>query len=260
MTQLTQPRPNKNWLLIQFRKWHSWGGVFLSLFIMIVAFTGIMLNHKDLFFHSREERSAKADGPSGLLTSSTDLTALPITFANALNLARDHFGEGSLEKVELKDEHGWLIYKVVRGKGEELIIDARTGEMSTKYGIKVATSPAVAGLQASAAPVAGGPRRGLNWAKIVDDLHTGQLYGSYGRLLVDFTSIVIIGLTLSGLYLWGVPILRKKQSQQKKQAVQALASQSSPPVMVRPASGLPEAMRRPAQRREPVEPQPVETV
>jgi hypothetical protein len=189
----------KNWLLVKFREWHSWGGLFLSAFILTVAVTGILLNHKDLLFHRD-----KKEGPSGRLSSATDLSSLPIGFAQALKIGRDHYGEVPLEKIELKDERGQLIYKVCRGEGQEIRIDAHTGEVTSKYGYRLDAG-------------AGEKSNGLNWAKIVDDLHTGKLFGTPGKLLVDVTSGVIIALTLSGMYLWGVPWLRKRRSARERQ-------------------------------------------
>jgi hypothetical protein len=199
MADTTAPARNKNWLLVKFREWHSWGGLLLSAFILTVAVTGILLNHKNLVFH----RGENGDRLSGQLSATTDLAALPIGFDRALALGRDHFGDVPLEKIELKDERGQLIYKVCRGQGQEIRIDAHTGEVTSKYGLRLAAGDA--------------PRRaGLNWAKIVDDLHTGKLLGSPGKLLVDATSVVIIALTLSGLYLWAVPWLRKRRTARER--------------------------------------------
>lgn len=206
--QIPAPRPvNKNWLLVTFRQWHSWGGLFLSVFILTVAVTGIILNHKDFFLRGE----IKQEKASGLLTASTDFNAIPITFAAAQSLARDHFGDGPIEKIELKDEHGVLIYKIVKGKGQEVVIDAHSGAMTTKYGFKVDPKD-----QKTA-------KAGINWGKIVDDLHTGKILGTPGQLFIDFTSLVIIALTLSGIYLWWVPFFRKRRSAQDRQASVARA-------------------------------------
>lgn len=201
MAETPVPRSNKNWLLVKFRQWHSWGGVGLSLFILVVAVTGIILNHKDLLLH----REAKA-GPSGSLTSTTDFASLPVSFPRALELARGHFGDVSLEKIELKDEHGQLLYKIVRGEGEEIRIDAQTGEMSTKYGMSLSATG----------------KSTMNWGKIIDELHTGKIFGLFGKLTVDFTSIVIMALTLTGIYLWAKPILLKRRNAQKRQNASSL--------------------------------------
>ncbi len=185
----TTPRPKRNWLLLQSRRWHSWGGLLLSLFILIVAVTGILLNHKDTFFH----RGASA-GPTGALTTTADLASLPVSFDRALELARGHYGHVALDKLELKDEHGRLVYKVSRGDGEEIRVDAHTGEVFSKYGTSLSSDG----------------RSALHWPKIVADVHTGKILGVAGKLMVDVTSGVIIALSLTGVYLWAVPLLRKR--------------------------------------------------
>ncbi len=194
-SESTRPR-NKNWLPVKFREWHSWGGLLLSVFILIVAVTGIILNHKDLFLRGKIEARAT----TGLLSASTDLSSLPIDFARVLDLARDQYGDTPLEKIELKDERGVLMYKVVKGDGEEIRINATTGDVTSKYG-KMLSGPG---------------KDQLNWGKIVDDLHTGKIFGTAGKLTVDFTSVVIILLTFSGIYLWAVPWMRKRQSRQRR--------------------------------------------
>lgn len=214
MASVPNSRGSKNWLLIKFRQWHSWGGVFLSFFILLVAVTGIILNHKDVFLGKGE----KKPHATGLLTSTMDFASVPVSFSQALGLAREHFGDVPLEKIELKDERGQLVYKVVRGEGEEIRIDARTAEMSTKYGMSLSKSG----------------KTQLNWGKIVDDLHTGKILGLFGKLTVDFTSGVIIALTLTGIYLWGVPILLKRRNALKRQNAAVLKSQHSD--SVRPAA------------------------
>jgi hypothetical protein len=71
---------------------------------------------------------------------------------------------------------------------------------------------------------AGEDASAINWAKLVDDLHTGKVFGSAGVLLIDVTSGVIIALTLTGIYLWGVPMLRKRQSRRRQAAATAEAA------------------------------------
>lgn len=211
MADAPVPRSNKNWLLVKFRQWHSWGGVFLSVFILLVAVTGIILNHKDFFLNKGE----KKEHASGLLTSTTDFGSIPVSFNQALELARGHFGDVPLEKIELKDERGQLMYKVVRGEGDEIRIDAQTAEVSTKYGMSLSETGTST----------------LNWGKIIDDLHTGKILGLFGKLTVDFTSGVIIALTLTGIYLWGVPMLLKRRNALKRQNATALQTQR--PIAIR---------------------------
>jgi hypothetical protein len=59
----------------------------------------------------------------------------------------------------------------------------------------------------------------MDWGKAIKDLHTGKIAGDAGKLLVDIVAGFIIPLTLSGLYLWVVPTLRKRRSSQLRAAV-----------------------------------------
>ncbi len=191
MEEAPKRRPNKNRLLIKFRRWHLWGGLLFSLLILTIAVTGILINHKDLFFHG-----GKKEGPTGLLTSTTDFESIPISFDRALELTRDHYGDVWLDKIELKDEHGRLIYKISRGHGKNVRIDAQTGEMSSKYGVSLTSNG----------------KTSLDWGKIVADLHNGKIFGTFGKLTADVASAAIIVLVLTGIYLWGIPLLRKKRN------------------------------------------------
>ncbi len=190
MEETANRRPNKNRLLIKFRRWHLWGGLLFSLLILVIAVSGILINHKDLFLHG-----GKKKGPTGLLTSTTDLDSMPIGFDRALELTRDHYGDVWLDKIELKDDGGRLIYKISRGHGKNVIIDAQTGEMFSKYGISLTSNG----------------KTSLDWGKIVEDLHNGKIFGIFGKLTADTASAAIIVLVLTGIYLWVVPLLRKKR-------------------------------------------------
>lgn len=219
-----KPRP-KNWLLIKFREWHIWLGVALSLFIVIVCVTGIYLNHEWLKLFKAEPHSKPVTVAShkpepaeaGLLTTSTDFMTQPISFAQALARAREIWGDVPIRHVHLNDERGTLIYKIkAQGEDREVFINAVTGALTEKNGYKqnIQDHP-----QADL-------KRGVNWNKVMKDLHTGKLGGETGKLLIDFTSVIIVGLTVTGIYLWVVPKWRKRRA--AKIAVTQTASQPAP--------------------------------
>jgi hypothetical protein len=180
------------WFL-RFRRWHAWGGLVLSCLIVLVGVTGILLNHKDLIFQEHAKRT------TGVLRTTTVAASLAVDFDRALAIVRDHCGDVSLDKIELKDENGRLVYKVGFGVGREWRVDAYTGDVATKYGHSLSGS---------------GPGR-IQWEKIVNDLHTGKIVGITGKLLIDITSVALIGLSLTGVYLWGYPLLRKRRKPQR---------------------------------------------
>jgi uncharacterized iron-regulated membrane protein len=217
-------RRSKNWLLIKVREWHSLLGVWISAFVMLVCASGIYLNHKDLFRFGPAEKqvesgkvdaagkaaaSAKRPGDkatSTVLTTATAVAELGISLPRAMELARAELGETPLETIELKHEKGRYIYKLKLGRGNELLVDARTGELTRKMkedrAEYKAEEPDKAGLG------------GYDWGKIIKDLHTGKIGGEAGKLLTDAVALVIMGLTLSGLYLWYVPKYRKRKAEQ----------------------------------------------
>ena len=233
MENATTAKRPKNWLLIKVKEWHGWIGVALSLLIIVVCASGIYLNHKD-FFKPGEGPEKKPDGKmmaagaggkaggyredderaSGALTTRTALVDLPVSFARALDMAEERFGGVAVEKIELRDERGELVYKVKVGEERELIVNALSGEQALKDGYRH-----------DEASAAGGGGRGYDWAKIVKDLHTGKIGGEAGKLLIDATSIAVMGLTLSGLYLWAVPRARKRKAAREAAAKMAAAKE-----------------------------------
>jgi len=139
VSSVVKPK-NPNALLIAFRKYHTWLGVVMSLFVLLIATTGIYLNHKDLFKPNKEEKPppeiAGKEPPTGdgsTLTTTTDLNQLPVTFADAQAAYRDKYGEQPIERIELKNEKGRLVYKVKAASGE-LVVDAQSGTSASKKG------------------------------------------------------------------------------------------------------------------------------
>jgi hypothetical protein len=53
-------------------------------------------------------------------------------------------------------------------------------------------------------------------AKVVTDLHSGKILGTAGKLAIDATAVAIVGLTLTGVYLWWLPKLRKRQNARRR--------------------------------------------
>lgn len=199
----------KNRLLITFRKYHGWFGAGLAVFFIIVCITGLYLNHKDLF-EGKHEKPMAAAAPKPPLTAASDLASLKISHQQALALAARHWGaDAALEHIQLKSEHGSLVYKIKTprepGPERELIVDAATGDalLRDKSGYQ----------QRHLAAEDAAARSSIDWGRLMNDLHTGKFFGGWiGKLLVDLTSITLLALTLSGVYLWWIPIYRKQKS------------------------------------------------
>lgn len=245
-------KPNPNARLLQYRKLHTWFGLFAAAFLVVIAATGIYLNHKDTFRPLLELAGAppKGDehaGPSGKPgTTASELAALPVSLPQALEAAAPHLGDRSVERVELKPEHGRVVYKVKAVGGPEVVVDAATGAAELKGEAKPPKAdepkgekggkgpkpkgekgnkgePAVATASAGGPPPAE-PRpdpKGMDWGKAIKDLHTGKIAGDAGKLFVDLVAAGIILLTVTGIYLWAVPALRKRRSARERAAREA---------------------------------------
>lgn len=219
----TVGQKNPNALLIAFRKYHSWLGLLMTVFILTVALTGIYLNHKDLFQGEKDSVKQVAESevdPDGLSTT-TDLERLPVTFAQALAVCRDRLGEQSVEKIELKYEKGRLAYRIKAASGE-LVVDASSGQDSLKprsesksESAKDKSRPTTERAAIEAEKVT---KPNAAWGKWIKDLHTGKIGGLTGKLLMDFTALVLVVLSMTGIYLWLVPLLRKRRSAKQRAA------------------------------------------
>jgi hypothetical protein len=203
-----KPEPS-NGLARRFRKWHSVLGAFAAFFLAVVGLTGIFLNHK-LFF-SRLLAGDPADSPkvasarqkdgsseSGLWLE--DIAGLPVGFDRALNLAAEHWGKPRIEKIELKDEKGELIYKVKQPDGLELLISATTGAIVERGHYEKLGMPGPDGQRA----------RSFDWGKLMLDLHTGKIVGEPGRYASTAVSLVLLTLTWTGVWLWLKPKLKPR--------------------------------------------------
>jgi uncharacterized iron-regulated membrane protein len=240
-----KPKANPNAVLLLFRKYHTWFGVFAAGFVVMIAVTGIYLNHKDTFrsLLGVVKPDDEHHGPGGRpgLPTATELAALPVSFPQALEQAAPHLGDRAVERVELRAEHGRLVYKVKAVGGPEVVVDAATGGTEFKGGEKPEKGPDERPEKGrgpkpkggekpkpekaekpetalAAAAVVPAPPKGMDWGKAIKDLHTGKIAGDAGKLLIDLVALILIALTVSGLYLWAVPVLRKRRSARQRAA------------------------------------------
>jgi hypothetical protein len=179
-------------LFQQARRWHRWLGLAFLLPTLVLGLTGILLNHKELFFG---EVSTRPTG--GLLTTTSQLEQLPLSLAEALARGQAVWGEIALEKVELKEEKGRLLYKLVPGPGRELLIDVQSGTMQVRDGLRIKQD--------------GKTNGNLDWKKLTGELHSGKILGLTGRLLMDIAAAALVVLAATGLYLWALPRRQRRR-------------------------------------------------
>ena len=134
---------------------------------------------------------------------------IKVTFAEALSIASEVFGNNvPLDKIELKDEKGLLIYKIVTNdklvKKQELIVNANTGEATYRDKDAYAVNKVNAAGEHDLA--------GIDWGDLIEDIHTGEFFGGFwGQLLIDLAALIMIFLTGSGIYIWCKPRLKRRR-------------------------------------------------
>jgi len=225
-----RPAPkSKHWLLAKSRQWHLWGGLIAAIFLLVVGATGIVLNYKKPIFTAlgierdakemkdmkpagtEQARPAKRDKSAVKLTTTTGFSAATVSTEQALALAREKLGDVALERIELKAEHGELLYKIKARSGEELQINAITGTHFLKGEYE----------KVKAAPDSAVMARTTDWGKIMIDLHTGKIGGEVGKALMTVAAVILLLLTLSGVYMWLKPLLiRRENAKAKARAAQ----------------------------------------
>ena len=173
----SSPRP-KNWLLLRLRSWHAWAGISALLMLVLLAATGIYLNHSELFGLD----PAPPDTGLVLSTSSGDMADL-VPLTRALSAAHAEWGEAAVQFVQLRAEGDQLVYRVRRrGSSDEVIVNARTGKL-----LAVRRQ-----LQEFRYDEDGTARESrLSWTRIIFDLHTGRIVGFPGRLIADGAGLAL---------------------------------------------------------------------
>lgn len=215
---------SRHWLLAKSRQWHLWGGLIAAVFLLVVGATGIVLNYKKPIFTAlgieRDNQERKEMKPAGadrakpekriqsssLFTTMTGLAGAAVSLDQALALARENFGDVALERIELRAERGELFYKIKARGGDELQINASTGIHFLKgeyERVKASSEGAVLA-------------RTTDWGKIMIDLHTGKIGGEVGKALMTIAAVILLLLTLSGVYMWLKPLLIRRENAKAK--------------------------------------------
>jgi uncharacterized iron-regulated membrane protein len=222
------PKP-KNRLLALSRKWHTWGGVAAALFLIVVGATGIVLNYKKPLFAAlglEKERETRLPSepkrttgplPSADFTTVRGFSAATIPPDQALTLARETLGEVPLERIELRVEQDGLVYKVKAARGDELWVNAATGAHFVKSRYEKVK-------QAGDGTVIA---RTTDWGKLLLDLHTGKIGGEIGKAIMTAASVLLLLLSVSGIYMWLKPLLlRRKNARARNQPNPAAATRT----------------------------------
>ena len=201
--------------LAQFRRWHKWSGVIAGVFLLGLGTTGILLNYKQPIFTAlgvpiKREREASplppTTKPVRVEFTTAGIAGGTVTFEQALAIAKKEWGEVALERAEIRAERSGVTFRFRNDAGAELWVDAADGRHAMKGEYE----------RISRSESGGGPVRSTDWGKILIDLHTGRIAGETGKVITSLAALLLLLLTLSGLYMWLKPLLIRRQTARSK--------------------------------------------
>lgn len=190
------------------RLWHKWVGVVAALAMISFAITGIILNNKEAFglkpkpvaveTGTKKEKNP-AQGSLPEFTTSTALELLPVSFEEAMAIGRKELGQAKLDKIELKNDKGWLHYRVqtLEKPHSQVLVDAESGAVL----VRRPEPGAAASLEG-----------------FIKDLHYFNFWGGRYKIVADIFAASLALLTASGLWIFfrqeaGIRRARKLASQ-----------------------------------------------
>lgn len=208
----------------RLRGFHRWAGGLVSVFVLLLSVTGIILHHPSLggdplglpaalaVDPQNGSRVLKAT-PSGLFASDdggatweeipADATgAVDVAFApdrpgrvyaalRDFGLIRSEDGGRVWEQVPLPflpAAEGISILRVSAGPAERATLITSAGVLVTRDAGKSWRWT---------------ERHGQTLGSFVHQIHTGYFFGRYAFYLYDLSAIALIGLTITGLIIWG---------------------------------------------------------
>lgn len=162
----------------KFARWmlngHLWLGVILSGLLLVLAITGIMLNHKRaLGFMPDVENEA-----AGALDGAMSIAEL-VRLAGAAAPAADAAG---VDRLDVRPRDGLMKVRFRDDVVTEVTIDIVTGRILNV-----------------------GERNDV----FLEKLHSGEIFGDNWILLSDFAGVAVVLIVISGYWLWLFPRSRQ---------------------------------------------------
>ena len=206
------------------RLWHKWVGVVAAVAMISFAITGIMLNNKEAFgLKPKPVAMAKEPGKEKDMkpkanhlpefTTATSLLSLPVSFEQAMAIGKKELGQAKLDKIELKNEKGWLHYKVqtLDKPHSQVLVDAASGAVM----VRKPEPGAAASLEG-----------------FVMDLHHFNFWGGKYKIVADLFAGSLALLTASGLWIF----YRQETSMRRAKKLAAQMKAKTTPERGQPAA------------------------
>ena len=155
---------------------HLWGGVLLTVLLLVVAVTGVVLNHKRAIGIMPETDHSSATS----FASSLPLPELGERAAAASGLPP---GEAEVDRMDVRPGKGLIKVRFSDPATTEVTLDLATGEVLLV---------------------------GERGDVFIEQLHSGEAFGDGWILLSDIAAVGLVLLLISGYWLWLAPRWRRR--------------------------------------------------
>lgn len=184
---------------------HGWLGVIVLPWVIIIGLTGLFLNHERLVMGWLEGEGydeAQFDVWPG---------AMPVTLDDAKALALRLYPDTDFSLGDDRTYHGREA-AIFEAGGTQVIVALQSGH----YWVKTDTS------RVTHAPDGTVLETRTYWESIFKRLHVrGWLTSAFGTWLADITAAAMVVFGLSGIVLFLVPRLRRRQNRRNRRTVEA---------------------------------------
>ena len=238
-----------------WKKYHKWVGLVFSIFILAFSFSGIILNHRSTFAGCDVSRDWMPDGyqyenwNNGIIRGTEPYHDAVLCFGNAgvwktdscfsrfedfnrgLRQGADHrkisnivtlpdgsvWAAGLYDLYRLSDAGEWMPWKIadneeritdLTARGDSLVVVTRSEVYHAVGDHRTFTHHRLN------APKDYSPRVSL--FRQVWLLHSGELFGTVGKLIVDALAVVLIFFCVTGWVYLFFPKIIKRRTRQKK--------------------------------------------
>jgi hypothetical protein len=187
-----------------FKTLHSWLGVLILPWILLIGLTGLYLNHWELV--NRTLSSASYDEAQFDYWPAPQLQGV----AEVINLASTVWPDPNGLEVERTEYHGRDAWSVSFNR-ETLIVDIETGHFWIKTSLQRKTYDPTGTLLHSK----------TYWNTLFKSIHEyGWFNSRLGTWLADITATAMVLFGLSGVYLFTAPRLRRWKNRQSRRRAQ----------------------------------------
>jgi hypothetical protein len=260
MTSSIQPKKDR--LLKWFKKYHKWPGLIFALFILLFSVSGIIMNHRSIFSSvdvNRKWLPGNYEYNNWNMAAVKSAVKLPddslLVFGNigiwktdsSFSTFRD-FNKGFPNGIDNRKiysllhtqshrllagtlfglyeyDNGWKkvnipvneerIVKIIQ-KNDSLLVMTRSYLLLANINDKKLNLRIINVLAGEDS----GDKVGL--FRTIWVIHSGEIYGMAGKLLVDLIGLIFIFITLSGIFYWLAPHLLKRVKESSKSSIKRL--------------------------------------